>query len=172
MWPYACVFTAQKLQGNMLCVSLEIGACWQIQYFTLWMLGSCSLKAAWKKLHVYSNIYIKYIYSKQILYRVSLDNCGFPGGISGKESVCQSRRCKRYRFDSWVRKNPGVGNGNPLKYSCLENSRDRGAWQAIVHGGHKSWTWLSYWAHSTISDYTCLYALWLCDTYFRALKTF
>ena len=29
---------------------------------------------------------------------------------------------------------PGVGNGNPLQYSCLENSMDRGAWQAMVHG--------------------------------------
>ena len=28
---------------------------------------------------------------------------------------------------------PGVGNGNPLHYSCLENSMDRGAWQATVH---------------------------------------
>ena len=30
--------------------------------------------------------------------------------------------------------NPGEGNGNPLQYSCLENSHDRGAWQATVHG--------------------------------------
>ena len=29
---------------------------------------------------------------------------------------------------------PGVGNGNPLWYSCLENSMDRGAWWATVHG--------------------------------------
>ena len=28
----------------------------------------------------------------------------------------------------------GEGNGNPLQYSCLENSMDRGAWRAIVHG--------------------------------------
>ena len=28
----------------------------------------------------------------------------------------------------------GVGNGNPLQYSCLENSMDRGTWQATVHG--------------------------------------
>ena len=28
---------------------------------------------------------------------------------------------------------PGVGNGNPLQYSCLENSLDRGVWQATVH---------------------------------------
>ena len=30
----------------------------------------------------------------------------------------------------------GVGNGNPLQYSCLENAMNRGAWWAIVHGGH------------------------------------
>jgi len=28
----------------------------------------------------------------------------------------------------------GEGNGNPLQYSCLEKSMDRGAWQAAVHG--------------------------------------
>ena len=32
------------------------------------------------------------------------------------------------------RQSPGGENGNPLQYSCLENSMDRGAWQAIVHG--------------------------------------
>ena len=30
-------------------------------------------------------------------------------------------------------RSPGGGNGNPLQYSCLENSMDRGAWQATVH---------------------------------------
>ena len=30
-------------------------------------------------------------------------------------------------------RSPGVGNGNPLQYSCLENSMDRGAWRATVH---------------------------------------
>ena len=34
-------------------------------------------------------------------------------------------------------------NGNPLQYSCLENSMDRGAWWATVHGAAESWTWLS-----------------------------
>ena len=29
---------------------------------------------------------------------------------------------------------PVVGNGNPLQYSCLRNSMDRGAWQVTVHG--------------------------------------
>ena len=41
------------------------------------------------------------------------------------------------------RTSPGEGNGNPLQYSCLENSLDRGAWWAIVHGVTKSWTQLN-----------------------------
>ena len=35
-------------------------------------------------------------------------------------------------------RSPREGNGNPLQNSCLENSMDRGAWQAIVHGVAKS----------------------------------
>ena len=35
----------------------------------------------------------------------------------------------------------GEGKGNPLQYSCLKDSMDRGAWQAIVHGVSKSWDW-------------------------------
>ena len=40
-------------------------------------------------------------------------------------------------------RSPGEGNGNPLQYSCLEHSMDRGAWQATVHGVTKSRTQLS-----------------------------
>ena len=38
---------------------------------------------------------------------------------------------------------PGVGNGNLLQYSCLENAMDRGAWKATVHGVAKGRTQLS-----------------------------
>ena len=31
-------------------------------------------------------------------------------------------------------RSPGVGNDNPLQYSCLKNSVDRGAWRAAIHG--------------------------------------
>ena len=37
-------------------------------------------------------------------------------------------------------RSPGEGNGNPLQYSCLENSMKRRAWQAIVHRVAKSQT--------------------------------
>ena len=40
-------------------------------------------------------------------------------------------------------RSPGEGNGNPLQYSCLENSMDGGAWQATVHGVAKNRTRLS-----------------------------
>ena len=35
---------------------------------------------------------------------------------------------------SGLGRSSGEGNGNPLQYSCLENSMDRGVWQATVHG--------------------------------------
>ena len=40
-------------------------------------------------------------------------------------------------------RSPGEGNGNPIHYSCLENSMDRGAWWTTVHGVTNSRTWLS-----------------------------
>jgi len=40
-------------------------------------------------------------------------------------------------------RSPGEGNGNPLQYSCLENSMDRGAWWVTVHVVEKSQAQLS-----------------------------
>ena len=50
------------------------------------------------------------------------------------EYACQCRRCKRLQFDSGLRRSPGVGNGNPLQYSCLENFMDE---KSLV--GYRSW---------------------------------
>ena len=46
-------------------------------------------------------------------------------------------------------RSPGEGHSNPLQYPCLENSRDRGAWQATVNRVAKSWAELSTHAHIT-----------------------
>ena len=43
----------------------------------------------------------------------------------------------------WSGRSPAGGNSNPLQYSCLENSMDREAWRATVHGVTKSWTRLA-----------------------------
>ena len=62
---------------------------------------------------------------------------GFPGGSDGKESACNAGDSGSV---PGLGRYPGEGNGNILQYSCLENSMDRGAWQAIVHGVTKSCT--------------------------------
>ena len=71
---------------------------------------------------------------------------GLPRQLSDKESTCQCRRRRRLGFNPWVRKIPWSRKWQPLQYSCLENSMDRGAWWATVHGVTKSQRWLSKWA--------------------------
>ena len=72
----------------------------------------------------------------------------FPDGTRGKEPTCQCWKCKKLRFNPWVRKIPGEGNGNPLQRSFLENPMDRGAWLATVHGATKHQTQVS-------TEHTC-----------------
>ena len=50
---------------------------------------------------------------------------GFPGGSDGKESGYNEGGLG---LAPGLGRSPGEGNGNPLQYSCLENSMDRGAW--------------------------------------------
>ena len=64
----------------------------------------------------------------------------FTGGSDGKESACNAGDLGS--IPGWGR-SPGEGNSNPLQYSCLENSTDKGAWWATVHRPAKSWTQLS-----------------------------
>ena len=70
---------------------------------------------------------------------------GFPGGSDGKASACNARHSGSIPGSG---RSPGEGNGNPLQYSCLENSMDGGAWWATAHGVTKSHTWLSDFTHS------------------------
>jgi len=49
----------------------------------------------------------------------------FPGGTSGKEPACLCRRCKRHRFDPWVRKIPWGGPGNLLRLNSGESCGQR-----------------------------------------------
>ena len=65
---------------------------------------------------------------------------GFLGGSEGKESICNAGDPD---LIPGSKRSPGEGNGKPLPYSCLENSMDRGVWQALAHAVAKNCTGLS-----------------------------
>ena len=65
---------------------------------------------------------------------------GFLGDSNGKESAWN---VGHLGLIPSLGRSPGEGNDNPRQYSCLEDSKDRGAWQATVHGVAKIWTQLS-----------------------------
>ena len=60
---------------------------------------------------------------------------GFSGGSDGKASAYNARDLS---LVPGLGRSPGEGNGNPGQYSCLENSMDREAWQATIHGVAKN----------------------------------
>ena len=63
--------------------------------------------------------------------------CGFLDGSDGKESACNARDLDSIPGPG---RSAGEGHGNPLQCSCLENSLDKGTWQATVCWVANSWT--------------------------------
>ena len=61
---------------------------------------------------------------------------GFPGGTVVKKPPTNAEDPGSI---PGLGRSPGGGNGNPLQYSCLENSMDSGASRALAHGVAKSW---------------------------------
>ena len=61
----------------------------------------------------------------------------FLGGSDGKEPACN---VSNLGSTPGLGRSPGEGNGNLLKYSCLENSMERRVWWATAHGVTKSRT--------------------------------
>ena len=77
----------------------------------------------------------------------------FPGDTMVKKKIHLPMQDMGIPSLGWGRF-PGGGNGNPLQYSYLKNSMDRGAWRATVHGVLKSQTQLSHGA--------CMCGLYFC----------
>ena len=65
---------------------------------------------------------------------------GFPDGSVAKNPPANAGDTEDMGWILRSERSPGGGNGKPLQYSYLENSMDRGAWQAIVHGVAKRQT--------------------------------
>ena len=68
---------------------------------------------------------------------------GFPGGTVVKNPPANAGATEAVGSIPGPGRSPGGGNGNPLQCSCLENSMERGAWQATAHRVTKSRTQLS-----------------------------
>ena len=90
---------------------------------------SCLAQSVWSFLRCHRGLFI---------------DCSFPGGSNSKESACSARDPVSVPGSG---RSPGEGNSNQLQYSCLENSMDRGAWQATVHGVTKSHTTEQLWSY-------------------------
>ena len=66
---------------------------------------------------------------------------GFPGGTLVKKNLPANEGGVRNAGSiTGSERSSGEGNGNPVQYSCLENSMDRGVWWTMVHGVAKSRT--------------------------------
>ena len=65
---------------------------------------------------------------------------GFPGGSVEMNPPAKAGPTGNAGSIPGSGRSPGEGNGNPFQYSCLENSMDRGAWWATVHGVAKNQT--------------------------------
>ena len=79
---------------------------------------------------------------------------GLPRWHSGKEAACQCRRHKMSGFDPWVEKIPWNRKWHATPVFSLENSMERKAWWATVHGVTKSQTLLSMCAHTHTHTHT------------------
>ena len=97
--------------------------------------------------------------TKDIIKRILLSHLSHQGSPNSTAIFCSSDTLRGFPvvknapanagderdaglIPEWGR-SPGVENGNPLQYSCLKHSLDRGAWQVTVHGVANNRTQLS-----------------------------
>ena len=98
---------------------------------------------SWELAH-YNELNKMLINTKNTAWLQILLECLLRGGLSrwlcGKDPLAKAGDTRDMGSIPGSGRSRGVGNGNPLQYSCLENPMGRGAWWAIVHGAAKSWT--------------------------------
>ena len=118
------------------------------------------LHSEWIFYSSYGALRLHFIYM-HLFHTYAYIYMGFPGGSDGKESACNAGDLGSL---SGSGRSPGEGNGNPLQYSCLENTTDGGAWQATVDGDTESNTteqlhYIYIYTHTHIHTHThtCIY---------------
>ena len=104
-----------------------------------WVAISCSRESSW-----HGDWTCVSCIGRRILYHCAAWKAtlrySIPGGSDSKESTCSMGNLGSI---PGLGRSLGGGHGNPLQYSCLENTMDRGVWRATSHGVTKSRTQLS-----------------------------
>ena len=77
---------------------------------------------------------------RRVHLKLLKEELGFHWLLNSKKSACNAGDLGSIPGSE---RSTGEGNENPLQYSCLENSMDRGAWWATIHGVPSSWTGMS-----------------------------
>ena len=128
-----CEFSIDVLYRLIILLSIYL-VCW---IFWLKTVGFCYLFEIIVCFFFYSvNIAKVACSSFRFIYSKECNHLGFLGGTVVKNPPAMQGAGSI----PGLGRSPGVGNGNPLRYSCLQNSMDRRAWWAIVHRVTKSWT--------------------------------
>jgi len=108
--------------------------------------------------HMETWVNLKYVSIKNCVpYLLVVPLTIVPGGTVVKNLPANSRDAGDMDLSPWPWRSPEVGNDNPLQYSCLKNSMDRGGWQIIVQSTEKLAGLLNDWAPTpTNCNYTTM----------------
>ena len=98
---------------------------------------------------VYKLVFVSGVQQSDLVIHIYL---GFPGGSVVKTMPANAGNARNAGLIPGSERSPGEGNNNPLWHSSLEDSMDRGAWQAIVHRVAKGQTGLK---KLRMHTYTC-----------------
>ena len=106
------------------------------------------LLVVWPQTNYFSKYHFSHLYNRDKNKTYLTSVAGFQGGSVVKNLTANTGDARDMGLIPGSERSPEGGNSNQLQYSCLENSVDRGAWWATVHGVAKSWTQLSTNTHT------------------------
>ena len=145
--------------------------------------GNCKLrnlsKMHWSHLPLCSKYYTSHQLFEAVTHSLTHYK-GFPGGSVIKNVPANAGAAGNAGSIPGLGRSPGEGTDNLLQYSCLENSMDRGAWWATVHGVTENWTRLSDWAlthykvtaSAELANFESLPLVYIQSGYCKALATY
>ena len=99
--------------------------------------------------HLFNCFFFFLVFSLRDFWQIK--HIGFPGGLVVKNLPTDTGDTREVGSIHGSGRSPGRGHGNPVQYSCLENSMGRRVWWVTVYGVTKSWTRLSTQVHRAVT---------------------